>query len=448
MWFDRMEFDCAEGWQALDANRLPSPDDDDDMQTLQLLFSGSMALMQPQAVRQYIYILSPTSISTFPVTHPPGSVIPLGRLDISWRSKSGEPGRLLTSVSVVFPSYRCHTPEWMLIHVSACIQMLSRRIPSLLQPPSQPASAIPPYLQRTQGAPSSPSRPRSPQLPASRPSSPPPGSIRSSSPFRSRPQSGTPVPVPRSLSPAPSVTSLASGTHPQPLIIPDPLSDLDVDLVVVRRTGDAVRVGKPFTLGFRLSVVATIPRGRRRRVRFVVQHLMPRRATAHAQSASETPMASSPTPSQYVSTPTTPTQAPVIIRGEPALVSSPRKMVATGADPLSSLPPPYFETLDDTRNAKMRGCSFLGPSAIPLDPIDLTSQDVAPGELPRVEASQTFELTFLSLRTGFVCAGGLRLILIGDHLSDADVEPDTTVSAKEPRTLKELDVIAEVWIQP
>ena len=94
MWFERMEFDCADGWNVADANKLPGADDDDDHR----LFSGSTALMQPQAVRQYIYILTPTSSSSFPVVHPAGSVIPLGRLDISWRCQFGEPGRLLTSV--------------------------------------------------------------------------------------------------------------------------------------------------------------------------------------------------------------------------------------------------------------------------------------------------------------------------------------------------------------
>ena len=172
---------------------------------------------------------------------------------------------------------------------------------------------------------------------------------------------------------------------------------------------------------------------------------MPRRVSAHAQSMSETAVASSPTPSRHASTLPIPTLAPVNLASELALVSSPQRL---GGDPLLSLPPPYFETLDEMRNAKLRGCSFLGPSAIPLDPIDLTQDDVLASDPPRVEAGQTFELTFLPLRTGFVCAGGLRLILIGDHLSDIDIEPGAYAAAKEPRTLKELDVIAEVWIQP
>lgn len=141
------------------------------------------------------------------------------------------------------------------------------------------------------------------------------------------------------------------------------------------------------------------------------------------------------------------TQAPVNVAGELALVSSPQAL--PGNDPLLSLPPPYFEIVDVSRNAKLRGCSFLGPSAIPLDPVDLIQPDggILLGDLHRVETSREFELTFLSLRTGFVCVGGLRIILIGDHLSDADTEPGTYVGAKEPRTLKELDVIAEVWVQ-
>jgi hypothetical protein len=54
--------------------------------------------MQPQDMRQYIYILAPKVLPDLPITHTPGSVISLGRLDIAWRSSFGEPGRLLTSV--------------------------------------------------------------------------------------------------------------------------------------------------------------------------------------------------------------------------------------------------------------------------------------------------------------------------------------------------------------
>ena len=96
MWLERMQFECVDGWQVQDANGACSPADALSGQ----LFSGSMALMQPQDVRQYIYILSPKVLPPFPVAHTPGSILALGRLDISWRSSFGEPGRLLTSVCI------------------------------------------------------------------------------------------------------------------------------------------------------------------------------------------------------------------------------------------------------------------------------------------------------------------------------------------------------------
>lgn len=95
MWFARISFECADGWTAIDMNQSGAITASNENAQL---FSGSMALLQPQAIRQYIYVLSPTAIPTFPVPPQPGSSIPLGRLDISWRSQFGEPGRLLTSV--------------------------------------------------------------------------------------------------------------------------------------------------------------------------------------------------------------------------------------------------------------------------------------------------------------------------------------------------------------
>lgn len=94
MWLERMQFECVEGWQVQDANSLENSVSG----SKEPLFSGSTALMQPQDVRQYIYILLPVSLPPFPITHAPGAILGLGRLDISWRSSYGEPGRLLTSV--------------------------------------------------------------------------------------------------------------------------------------------------------------------------------------------------------------------------------------------------------------------------------------------------------------------------------------------------------------
>lgn len=89
MWFERMSLEPVDGWIVKDENVLDSGES---------IFSETTALMQPQDMRQYVYTMTPTSVPSFPVAHAPGSIIPLGRLDISWRSSYGEPGRLLTSV--------------------------------------------------------------------------------------------------------------------------------------------------------------------------------------------------------------------------------------------------------------------------------------------------------------------------------------------------------------
>ena len=94
MWFERMVLECAEGWEAQDANTMKETATQETVS----IFSESNALMQPQDIRTYVYILTPLSIPPFVVKPPPGSIIPLGRLDITWRTAFGEPGRLLTSV--------------------------------------------------------------------------------------------------------------------------------------------------------------------------------------------------------------------------------------------------------------------------------------------------------------------------------------------------------------
>lgn len=97
MSFERIFLDPAPGWTV---------DESDFGPVQERLFSGVNALMQPQDARQYVYVLNPVEESKFFVPPEPGAVIQLGRLDISWRSAFGEPGRLLTSVrlSHLYPS--------------------------------------------------------------------------------------------------------------------------------------------------------------------------------------------------------------------------------------------------------------------------------------------------------------------------------------------------------
>lgn len=101
LWFERIRLEAVDNWDVIDANFLPAAKDTKEVKSI---FSDSIALMHSQDMRQYIYILTPKipPRSKVPVPPAPGSVIPLGRLDICWRSSMGEPGRLLTSVSIQF----------------------------------------------------------------------------------------------------------------------------------------------------------------------------------------------------------------------------------------------------------------------------------------------------------------------------------------------------------
>jgi hypothetical protein len=94
LWFEHMSLQATEEWLVNDVNHQMVDG------VLQRLFLGPAALMQPQDIRHFVYILSPKTPSTSPVPFPPGTIIPLGRFDIAWRSLFGEPGRLLTSVSI------------------------------------------------------------------------------------------------------------------------------------------------------------------------------------------------------------------------------------------------------------------------------------------------------------------------------------------------------------
>ncbi|KAH9901130.1 DUF974-domain-containing protein [Cubamyces lactineus] len=494
MWLERMQFECVEGWQVQDANILENPA----TTAKEYLFSGSTALMQPQDLRQYIYILSPKVLPAFPITHVPGSILALGRLDISWRSSYGEPGRLLTST-------------------------LSRRIP-LIQapaqnptPPSQqiagmkqPPSAIPPHLQRSNTLGGTPSRPQSPSLqqrPTSPPVNPGPAPYRPGSPFRNRPASVGPPARPQS--PGPTTTFVTPAQRP-----PD---EVAVDLVVTSIPRDTIAVDKPFSIGFKLTVQAPAPVARpnelrrQRIISLVVQHtrspkqmsLAAAVASAVASSAGAPQAAWSPRlPSSGFSTPS-PYATPY--RGDfhdtlaqRLLVASPRKANAEldsdagtdgGETPapgmysaarVIDLPPPELRA--QSGGPSSDGVTFLGTSAlflpplrlpIPDPPAPLSSQDRAghsrgvsdstdssadsdaedlAGKIDRIKvnASQEFELSYLPLKTGFTTVGGLRVLLVEDRLADEDDGFEGVIAgqyATEPRTLREWDVVGEIWVK-
>ncbi|KAI0079000.1 DUF974-domain-containing protein [Panus rudis PR-1116 ss-1] len=522
MWLQRMQFECAEGWTVYDANMLPNTTASHHKKSSESIFDGSMALMQPQDMRQYIYILSPIVIPAFHTPPAQGSVIALGRLDISWRSSFGEPGRLLTS-------------------------MLSRRIPLIhappqspvpppAPPPKQPVSAVPSYLQRSATIGGPPSRTQSPQIPH-RPLSPPvnaPAPYRPGSPFNRNRQS-TVIPTPPTRSQSPALVS----PKPPPLRNP---GGIEVDLVVKSIPRTSLAIDKPFTIACTVTVNAPVPvpvaglSRKRRVITLAIQHLQPPRLPTTKLAPNPEPW-SPRLPSSGFSTPS-PYGTP--LRGnfhdtlaQKLLVASPRQITGeiesdaeTEADghesaqltpapftadrkrpPALSLPPPFLAAVDangEPTRMPSREAHFLGPSAMVLPPLTLTPPEAldlgsleetvktsTPGPPPgqshernwsestittasesdadselevlankpilnrftRVLASQDFELEYVPRKAGFLSVGGLRILSVDDRLveeTEGEAEMAEAEAGKRPenvQTLKEVEIVAEVWVQ-
>jgi trafficking protein particle complex subunit 13 len=406
--FERMQIECTDDWNVTDTNVLTK----DNHKTL---FSGSQALMQPQDIRQYIYILTPKSVSLAPVIFPPGSTIPLGRLDIFWRTSFGEPARLLTS-------------------------MLSRRIP-LLAPVPQPMPTLPSYIKRAITA-SLPSRPQSPQLSQSRPGTP---------------SSNRPV------SPSQSRSSLigAVGTTPQPSTTPH-VSDIEVNLVKRESTPTSVQLEKPF--GVKFSLVLSAPmhpemKNRRRVIRLIVQHLQHR-----GPSQSPHPLAPAPSAvlssrlSSGFSTPSSPQPTfKYALADQKLLTGSPRQKfrdeIEKEYQPNDSitLPPPFFSDTDESYSRRSTGVMFTGSSALFLPSVELSVSETevhgdATENVTKLHASQDFELSYLPRQKGYTTIGGLRVLLVGDGTGKDSIYSEDIMRMSPVVTLKEWDVVGEVWV--
>ncbi|KAF5330520.1 hypothetical protein D9619_005683 [Psilocybe cf. subviscida] len=407
--FERMRLECTDGWTATDVNMIPSGD------TEESIFSGAMAVMQPQDMRQYVYVLQPKTVNLSPTSHAPGAIIPLGRLDISWRSSFGEPGRLLTS-------------------------MLSRRLP--LAPAPLPASAVPPHLKRTVG--STPSRPQSPSIGHERPGTPP-LTQRPGSPAVGRP-----------------AAAISTQVH-------SALPELEASLIV-RHVPKGNLVEKPFKMSLAVVVSSSLPpAGRehsRRKVKLAVQHvshknipaLPPPLPAAAVQEAFSPRLPSSSgfsTPSSSTTTFNYALAHQKILaassrppQSEPAL----QEVDLSNADN-NVLPPPYFEPgASDPKPAGSGGIAFVGPSAVFFPPIELDFADqdsqIKIGDSVKVQAVQEFDLNFVALRKGFATIGGLRILLIDDQLvgNTESIAEGPKDGRKRASILKEYAVIGETWI--
>jgi len=422
IYFERMHLECTDTWNSVDVNLLPGGEEEDPV------FAGTTALLQPQDLRQYVYILTPKTVDLVPIVQAPGSIIPLGRLDIAWRSQFGEPGRLLTS-------------------------MLSRRIPLSPVPP-QPVSAVPPYLKRN--VPSRPHTPTASQSFASRPSSPAPTRTGS--------------------------MSVTSPTSPYPPLLVDltpstiPLPDLEAHLVIRKSPPSEVKLNQELVIPFTLALTSIAVVGKenvKRHVRVVVQHLrtmpvvpaVPVHVVAGPQQQQSAEAFSPRLPSSGFSTPTSTSVGFNYALAHQKILAASSMSTLVGTIPLQTpqesvegqsgflgdgtsvvLPPPYFEGNLDELKVHTNGVVYSGPSTIPLDVLELSlvtnPEGTKPDEKLKMRAVRDFEVAYVPVRTGFHTIGGLRILALEDRLVEGDDNPPK----RKASTVKEYEVIGEVWV--
>ena len=405
--FERMSLECTDGWAMVDGNMLHTDGNE------RSIFSGSMALMQPQDIRQYIYILTPKSVELLPSVHVPGSIIHLGRLDISWKSSFGEPGRLLTS-------------------------MLSRRILPL--PAPQPASALPPYLKRS-FATSTPSRPHSPQLLSqSRPGTPPgqrPGS----------PMSGRPTPVTAIMPQSPSQTPMTPSIAPE----------LEAQLFIRQPPERSVLIETPFSISFGVVLSTTIPSGKeglKRKVALAVQYISRRTlpglgvSTVNIESAAPSILSPGiPTPSSASATfnYTLAHQKFLAASSQPFTTEAESQDTDNLGHSQSVFPPPYIREEANGKVSLSSRVVPVGPSLLFLPSVELgLSSHQGEGLSSKAQLVQEFEMTFVALQRGLSTVGGVRILLVDDDLDEGENKRMKTQA--QARVLKEYDVVGELWV--
>ena len=272
------------------------------------------------------------------------------------------------------------------------------------------------------------------------------------------------VPPPRPQSP---LTSAGAGTHPPTTTAHlGPATDpIDVDLVVRSIPRDALLVDKPFRVACTLGIAAFVREGPQRTLSLAVQHVQPPSASVPDVVVATATASPLPQPAgANITRPSSPAPRTPLALIDSPLVDSPRVTQLAGAEtdefPLR-LPPPEPVAGDEARYEKLRGAThFLGPSTLLVPPMtfaraipETTSgeSDVSAGgaepATKKEERFWEFELVYAPLKIGFVPVGGLRVLLLEDRV-DGGVEAYLDKRANGPVTLKEWDVIGEIWVKP
>ena len=253
-----------------------------------------------------------------------------------------------------------------------------------------------------------------------------------------------------------------------------PTEPLDVDLIVTNIPPGPITVGQPFDVNFRLGISSILREGCRKIVSIAIQHVQtvsPPPTAAPNASTAAFPFA--PAPVDGITSPRlghanlgsiasnplsrTPSQGPSF--DDKMLVKSPQQQQLGGEIRLLR---PIPVSGDEERYAKVDDVRFIGSSVQILQPIALTSpahsqvaDDSSDDETlasveahvksSRIEGYADFDLTWLPLRPGLLSVGGIRASLIDSRMEDIQGEKTSELDGLSPRTLKEWDIIGEVW---
>jgi hypothetical protein len=249
-----------------------------------------------------------------------------------------------------------------------------------------------------------------------------------------------------------------------------PADPIDVDLVVRSIPHGELLVDKPFRVACTLGVAVSVREGQQRTLSLAVQHVQPPSAAPEVVVAplltTMTTTSHLPPPAGANPRPSSPAPRTPLALLDGQFIGSPRTaQLAAGAEAeestlrLLSVPPPEPMVGDEGRYGKLRGAMhFLGPSTLLVPPMtfartipdsgdDDKKDESNSGATKKEEQFWEFELAYAPLKIGFVLVGGLRVLLLEDRVDGgAEAYPDKRTPSV-PVTLREWDVIGEIWVK-
>lgn len=435
MHFHRMQFEPVDGWDALDLNSVvhsAGTPELDPAQRQAFFAAPSESILPPEAVRQYLFVLTPRPGTLLPL---PGSSQALGRLNIRWYGPGGENGNLTTSV--LGRKVPLITPG------SLGLQFLERENATLAEQ-ARGRNSVDDGSRRSLDV-----RPGSPAVD--------PTLSRTPAPYRpSNLSKSTSTPLSPQLNSSTGMSRSSSATSTSYALLPPTLATVKPDangLEFELRLLPLGKVTREEVFGVEMKLIvrqrSQVEGGKRRRIRVAIQHVdhwsLSATKSTPARQVLVLPRLPSPNPRQSMDTvhsvaPHTPSPTSILL--------------------------PHFAASVDAVIPPSKDIVRVGPSLLHLPDILLDSQG---------SAASNFRLDFLSLASGLFRVGGVRVLLLENELLDAEASEGTAdVTAREgtesdpfgsaqernldfgngdeleiqreARVVYELGVIAEVWV--